>query len=138
MANFLLTQQAYNQSSNHLRKVVIIDGYDTTTEEEFYEVLATQLAYPETFNGNLDAFDEIINDLDWLDEKEIILVFRNYDDFLAEENDELREIILTILDDAAEEWKRTDDVKTLSIVIEPAELAIEDLETIGISYEDEN
>jgi hypothetical protein len=76
----------------------------------------------------------MINDLDWLDETIIQIVFKNYDDFLSEENDEAREILLTILDDAAAEWKRNDDTKKLRMYVEPSELAEDDLETLGIEY----
>ena len=65
----------------------------------------------------------------------IYIIFRNYDDFLSDENEEAREILLTILDDAATEWKRMDgEGKSIRIQIEPSELAEDDLETLGIDY----
>jgi hypothetical protein len=73
--------------------------------------------------------------LDWLEEDHIYLIFRNYDDFLSEENEEAREILLTILDDASTEWKRMDgEGKSLKMLIEPSELSEDDLETLGIDF----
>lgn len=136
MANYILLKESSNFSSGNKTLVASIDGEEVQTSENFFEQIALGLHFPDYFGNNLDSFDELINDLDWLDENDIKIVFKNYDDFLAEENDEIREIILTILDDAAQEWKRNDNTKILNIYIEPSELAEDDLETLGISYLD--
>lgn len=98
MANFKILSDLCTKISDHKTLVVMVDGELNTTVKEFYTNIAASLKFPEEFGANLDAFDEMINDLEWLSEKNIFLVFRNYDEFLSEENDELREIILTILD----------------------------------------
>ncbi len=136
MANYILLKDTSTFKPTQKTLVALIDGKLTQTTEQFFEKIAESIRFPEYFGHNLDSFDELINDLDWLDENDIKIVFKNYDDFLAEENDEIREIILTVLDDAAEEWKRNDNTKILNIYIEPSELAQEDLETLGISYID--
>jgi RNAse (barnase) inhibitor barstar len=134
MANYTLLNSLSEKHSTEKTLVANIDGEQVDTLDKFYEELITQLKFPDNFGRNFDAFDEMINDLDWLDETIIQIVFKNYDDFLSEENDEAREILLTILDDAAAEWKRNDDTKKLRMYIEPSELAEEDLETLGIEY----
>lgn len=135
MANYYILGEDSTLKSHDNILVAIIDGENVETVEVFYQTLAKALHFPDYFNHNMDSFDELINDLDWLDQNDIRIVFKNYDDFLSEENDEIREIILTVLDDAAEEWKRNDNTKVLNIYIEPSELAEDDLETLGISYE---
>ncbi|MDZ7898866.1 MAG: barstar family protein [Arcicella sp.] len=134
MANYTILNSLSNKHSTEKTLVVVIDGEQIDTLDKFYQELIVQLKLDDDFGCNLDAFDEMINDLDWLDETSIYLIFKNYDDFLSEENDEAREIILTILDDAATEWKRDADSKKLRIHIEPSELAEDDLETIGLDY----
>ena len=134
MANYTILNTTSTKHSTEKTLVAKIDGEQVDTLEKFYQELIVQLQFPDTFGRNLDAFDEMINDLDWLEETTICLVFKNYDNFLSEENDEAREIILTILDDAAEEWKRDADAKKLRMYIEPSELAEDDLETIGLDY----
>ena len=136
MANYILLKDTSTFKPTQKTLVALIDGELTQTTEQFFEKIAESIRFPEYFGHNLDSFDELINDLDWLDENDIKIVFKNYDDFLAEENDEIREIILTVLDDAAEECKINDNTKILNIYIEPSELAQEDLETLGISYID--
>jgi RNAse (barnase) inhibitor barstar len=137
MANYTILNSLSDKHSTEKTLVVVIDGEQIDSLDKFYEQLIVQLKLDDDFGRNLDAFDEMINDLDWLDEKYIHLIFRNYDSFLSEENDESREIILTILDDAAAEWKRDEDTKKLRMYIEPSELAEDDLETIGLDYKTE-
>ena len=134
MANYTILNTTSTKHSTEKTLVANIDGEQVDTLEKFYQELIVQLQFPDNFGRNLDAFDEMINDLNWLEETTICLVFKNYDNFLSEENDEAREIILTILDDAAEEWKRVVDAKKLRMYIEPSELAEDDLETIGLDY----
>jgi RNAse (barnase) inhibitor barstar len=138
MANYTILNTISEKHSTEKTLVVIIDGEQTDTLEKFYSSIASQLKFPDNFGSNFDAFDEMMNDLDWLEETIIYLIFRNYDDFLSEENDEAREILLTILDDASTEWKRMDgEGKSLRLQIEPSDLGEDDLETLGIDFKAE-
>lgn len=135
MANYTILNTISDKHSTEKILVAIIDGEHTDTLEKFYASISLQLKFPDNFGNNFDAFDEMINDLDWLEENHIYLIFRNYDIFLVEENDEAREILLTILDDASSEWKRMDgEGKSLKMVIEPSELGEDDLGTLGIEF----
>jgi RNAse (barnase) inhibitor barstar len=138
MANYTILNTISEKHSTEKTLVVIIDGEQTDTLEKFYALVASQLKFPDNFGSNFDAFDEMMNDLEWLEETIIYLIFRNYDDFLSEENDEAREILLTILDDASTEWKRMDgEGKSLRLQIEPSDLGEDDLETLGIEFKSE-
>jgi len=138
MANYTILNTVSAKHSTEKTLVAIIDGEHSDTLEKFYSSIASQLKFPESFGNNFDAFDEMMNDLDWLEEDRIYLIFKNYDIFLVEENDEAREILLTILDDASSEWKRMNgEGKTLRMLIEPSELGEEDLETLGIDFKSE-
>ena len=135
MANYTILNTISDKHSTEKTLVVIIDGEYSDTLEKFYSSIASQLKFPDNFGSNFDAFDEMMNDLDWLEEDRIYLIFRNYDDFLSEENDEAREILLTILDDASTEWKRMDgEGKSLKMLIELSELGEDDLGTLGIEF----
>lgn len=135
MANYTILNTISDKHSTEKTLVAIIDGQHNDTLEKFYSSIASQLKFPDSFGSNFDAFDEMMNDLDWLEEDRIYLIFRNYDIFLSEENDEAREILLTILDDASTEWKRMDgEGKSLKMLIEPSELGEDDLETLGIDF----
>ena len=135
MANYTILNTISDKHSTEKTLVAIIDGEQIDTLEKFYSSIASQLKFSDSFGNNFDAFDEMMNDLDWLEEDRIYLIFRHYDVFLVEENNEAREIVLTILDDAASEWKRMDgEGKTLKMLIEPSELGEDDLETLGIDF----
>lgn len=134
MANYRILTEASTETSNSTTLVVEVDGNNILTLTEFYTSFAKSLAFPDYFGHNLDSFDEMINDLEWIKEKEVHIVFKNYDEFLTEENDELREILLTMLDDAATDKKATDNKLVLLYFIEPSELAADDLETVGIEF----
>lgn len=135
MANYTILNTIFNKHATEKTLVVIIDGEQIDTLDKFYDSISSQLKFPDIFGNNFDAFDEMINNLDWLEEDSICLIFRNYDDFLSEENDEAREILLTILDDASSEWKRMNgEGKSLKMLIETSELGEDDLETLGIEF----
>jgi RNAse (barnase) inhibitor barstar len=135
MANYTILNTISNEHSTEKTLVAIIDGEHIDTLDKLYDSISSQLKFPDIFGNNFDAFDEMINDLDWLEEDSICLIFRNYDDFLSEENDEAREILLTILDDASSEWKRMNgEGKSLKMFIETSELGEDDLETLGIEF----
>lgn len=135
MANYTILNTISNEHSTEKTLVAIIDGEHIDTLDKLYDSISSQLKFPDIFGNNFDAFDEMINDLDWLEEDSICLIFRNYDDFLSEENDEVREILLTILDDASSEWKRMNgEGKSLKMFIETSELGEDDLETLGIEF----
>lgn len=135
MANYTILNTVSDMHSTEKTLVVIIDGEYTDTLEKFYSSISSQLKFPDNFGNNFDAFDEMMSDLDWLEEDHIYLIFRNYDIFLVEENDEAREILLTILDDTSSEWNRMDsEGKSLKMLIEPSELGEDDLETLGIEF----
>jgi RNAse (barnase) inhibitor barstar len=136
MANYFILKDSSTFKSSSKNLIAIIDGELNKTADDFYINIAKAIHFPDYFGNNIDSFDELINDLDWLEENDIKIIFKNYDEFLSDENDEIREIILTVLDDAAAEWKRNDNTKILTIYIEPSELAEDDLETLGISYID--
>ena len=96
MANYTILNTVSDKHSTEKMLVAIIDGEHTDTLEKFYSSIASQLRFPDNFGNNFDAFDEMMNDLDWLEEDRIYLIFKSYDIFLVEENDEAREILLTI------------------------------------------
>lgn len=86
--------------SNYTR-FVIFDGKDFATLRSFYRNIAQQLNFPDYFSYNLDSLDELINDLSWIEESKIIVLIVNLDQFLHEEDEEIKAIILQMLDNAS-------------------------------------
>ncbi|HMU97778.1 MAG TPA: barstar family protein [Chitinophagales bacterium] len=79
---------------------LIIDGKDCPTLKNFYENIGEQLQFPDYFAFNLDSFDELMNDLSWIDEPQIILLIVNFELFLGQEEKEKLKAITQILDNA--------------------------------------
>lgn len=104
-----------------------IDASKTTTLREFYETVAGVFGFPDYFGYNLDSFDEMINDLSWMENEKILIYFTHSDKFLAKERNESKILtLLDLLDAACEEWKWAepdDDIpkKELLIRFSPGE-----------------
>lgn len=86
-----------------------IDGQKTVTLRQFYQEMADLLEIPD-FGFNLDALNDSLNDLQWLEDEQIVLYFTNTNDLVSKERDPAKMgSILNILDATAEDWKWVDD-----------------------------
>lgn len=65
--------------------LAFLDGQKCAVIAHFYEEIAKALNFPDYFSPNLDSFDECLNDLSWIPQKEIQLLIFNYEDLLYEE-----------------------------------------------------
>lgn len=91
-------------------EIVEIDASKTTTLRAFYEEMAKVFEFPDYFAFNLDSFDEIINDLSWIENEKLLVYFINSSEFLKNERNESKILtLLDLLDSAAEEWKWADE-----------------------------
>ena len=104
-----------------------IDGQRATSMKDFHEQIARALQFPDYSGKNLDALDEMINDLEWIEQEEVIIYIRHSSDWLSKEKGDDRILtILDIFDATAEDWKWMDEEdesekKTLRIVFEDSE-----------------
>ncbi|WP_304237159.1 barstar family protein [Jiulongibacter sediminis] len=90
--------------------LIEIDAKRCKTLRDFYETLAEVLHFPDYFGFNLDSFDEIMNDLSWIEDERILLYFKNSSDFLLNErNDQKVVTLLELLDATCEDWKFMDE-----------------------------
>jgi hypothetical protein len=103
-----------------------IDGAKAITLRQFYEEIADVLEFPlATFN--LDALNDTLNDLQWLEDEKIVLYITNTESFIGKERDPAKlGSVLQILDATAEDWKwvETDDLmdrKEFYVVLEESE-----------------
>lgn len=86
-----------------------IDGKNAVTLRQFYEQIADVLEFPH-FGFNLDALNDALNDLQWLEDVRIILYISNTNDLISKERDPAKVgSILNILDATAEDWKWVED-----------------------------
>lgn len=91
--------------------VIKIDATKTKTLREFYEVMAEVFEFPDYFGFNLDSFDEMINDLSWIEDEKLAVFFENSESFLINERNETKIItLLDMLDATCEDWKWMEEV----------------------------
>jgi RNAse (barnase) inhibitor barstar len=133
MPNFILAKKLILDNSPDLLSVVI-DGKINITLDLFYAEMAKQLKFPSYFAKNLDSFDELINDLSWLDYEAILLQIDNFDELLEEEDVETKELILSLLDQAADEQMNLKDRKALKIIVINTTYAADFLDETGIEF----
>ncbi len=137
MPHFTLLETPFDKQNSDTTFVGILDGENCKTLDNFYLSIAKTLHFPDYFAQNLDSMDELLNDLSWLNPKTIYLIIRNYEDLLIEENEEVKEIILSLFDAAAEEWKEFGKGdKKLKFVIENSPTAAEELDAIGVEFKE--
>ncbi|QJD77956.1 barstar family protein [Spirosoma rhododendri] len=91
-----------------------IDGKKANTLRAFYEEMADVLEFPDSFGYNLDALNDALNDLQWLEDERIVLYFTNTTDLISKERDPAKVAsVFNILDATAEDWKWLDDDEML-------------------------
>ena len=115
-----------------------VDGGKATTLRQFYEEMADLLEIPD-FGFTMDALNDALNDLQWLDDKQIVLYFTNTNELISKERDPAKlGSILNLLDATAEDWKWVDDEsvdqKDITIVFEDSPRIRKILEQENINF----
>lgn len=87
-------------------EIAEIDSSKVTTLRAFYETMAEVFEFPDYFGFNLDSFDEMINDLSWIENEKILIYFSNSEKFLEKERNDTKVLtLLDLLEATCEEWK---------------------------------
>ncbi len=73
----VVQQQENNYYSENNHRYVFLDGRACQKLSDCYTALQEQLSFPGYFGHNLDALEEVINDLDWITESRISIIIRN-------------------------------------------------------------
>ncbi|CCG98472.1 hypothetical protein FAES_0460 [Fibrella aestuarina BUZ 2] len=142
-ANFILsTSEAALADRFPDHFVAHIDGSKARTLKQFYAEIADVLEFP-AFGNNLDALNDALNDLQWLEDEKIVLYFTNTDQLVSQERDPKKMAsILAILEATVEDWKwMADDEEDLadhkefSVVFEKSPRIESLLAEEGIAFE---
>jgi RNAse (barnase) inhibitor barstar len=67
--------------------IAVIDGNKCKSITSFFEQISKAMNFPDYFGNNIDAFDEMMSDLEWIEEKNIVLIIMNYEHFLSEDKE---------------------------------------------------
>jgi RNAse (barnase) inhibitor barstar len=105
--HFLLAKKDTNLRKTFLGAfIATIDGQKATSMKDFHEQIGEALNFPDYSGKNLDALDEMLNDLEWIREEKVILYITNSNDWLSKEkSDEKILSLIDIFDATAEDWK---------------------------------
>jgi RNAse (barnase) inhibitor barstar len=133
MANFILTSKKIENKDEGIL-VVDLDGKKCDTIAKFYKVMETGLRFPDYFGNNLDSFDEMINDLTWLEEDAVMIQLTNFDELLEEEALETKELLLSLLDEAADSQQNDTEGTPIKIIIVKSDDTEDFLDELGIDY----
>ncbi|MDZ7880362.1 MAG: barstar family protein [Saprospiraceae bacterium] len=132
MSNFKILKAPYDHQKKRDSDTIIafIECGEAATVNDFYSQIQKGLKLPAYFGKNLDALYDCLCDFSWLDAREVHIILRNYDVFLAKEPKNKRWDILAVLNDAAAEWKamKGKDKIKLEIYVEPSQRIKQDLE----------
>lgn len=83
-------------------RYVFLDGFACKKLDRCYITLQEQLSIPGYFGKNLDALEEVLDDLDWIKEEKIKIIVSNTS-FLLEHDPEKKNAFLDILHSSGNE-----------------------------------
>ena len=111
IAHFLIAADGSDIEKNFPNAfVAFVDGQKTATIREFYDEIPNAMHFEDEPVKNLEVFDAILNDLQWIDQEQVIIYISNSADWLSKEKSEEKILaIIDVLDATAEDWKWVED-----------------------------
>ncbi len=67
--------------------IAFLDGKYIQEKEQMYTALAKALQFPDYFGKNLDALDEMLNDLEWIEQEYVLIIVHRSSLLLQHENE---------------------------------------------------
>ncbi|RYZ82531.1 MAG: barnase inhibitor [Proteobacteria bacterium] len=138
--NFLICQSERELEARYANDFIVnVDGKHALTLRQFYEEMADLLEIP-NFTFTLEALNDSLNDLQWLEDKRVVLYFTNTGELISKERDPAKlASVLNILDATAEDWKWVEedeslDKKEIVVVFEDSPRIRKALDTESIDY----
>lgn len=61
----------------------VLDGSKIPDMDTFYEAISTALNFPDYFGENLDALDELLYEMDWIEQDYAMLLILNNSELLS-------------------------------------------------------
>lgn len=126
--HFIISKAGFDIRKSFLGAFIAkIDGVKSVTTKAFLEEIGATLHFPDYYGQNLDALDEMLNDLEWIKQEKVIIHITNSADWLSKEKSESKVFtIIDLLDATAEDWKWMDEEdetakKDLRIVFEDSD-----------------
>jgi RNAse (barnase) inhibitor barstar len=117
--------------------IASVDGKKSTSIKDFHEQIATAMKFPDYSGKNLDALDEMLNDLEWIEEQKVIIFVDHSSEWLSKEKSEEKILsVIDIFDATAEDWKWLDEEEE-GIAKKELQIVFQDSERIRSLLEDQ-
>ena len=68
-------------------RFVFVDGSICRIIQQCYQTLQQQLSIPHYFGHNLDALEEVLADLDWIEEEKVRIILLNSEHLLIDDKE---------------------------------------------------
>jgi RNAse (barnase) inhibitor barstar len=68
-------------------RFVFIDGNICKSIQQCYQTLQQQLSIPDYFGHNLDALEEVLGDLNWVEEEKVRIILLNSEHLLTDDKE---------------------------------------------------
>ena len=81
-----------------------INGVNCTTKKDALREIGLTFLFADHYGQNLDALEDCLTDLSWIEHKKVVLVINDFDLFLKEESSEFKNMFLELLNDVKQEW----------------------------------
>jgi len=104
MDKFISEILSSEKISEELYYVAILDGTDCKTLKSFLKNIGKAFKFPSYYGMNLNALNDCLNDLEWIEKPNYILVIKNSKEFLSKESEETRSHIASFLERVSKQW----------------------------------
>jgi RNAse (barnase) inhibitor barstar len=84
--------------------VAVIDGSHNRTLKSFLRNIGKTFKFPSYYGNNLNALKDCLNDLEWIDKPNYLLIIRDSKEFLNRESEQTRSHIISFLDRVSKQW----------------------------------
>jgi hypothetical protein len=84
--------------------IAIVDGSKCKDLSTTIASIANAFLFPDYYGENLNAFDECINDLEWLNKSNYALVIENSEAFMANDTSDNKSYLVKFLGEISKEW----------------------------------
>ncbi|MFJ7755278.1 barstar family protein [Peribacillus muralis] len=109
--------------TNSKKFVALIEGCKCQNKKGFFKEFAIKMKFPDYFGDNWDAFNECINDLEWLNCEQYVVFIKDFN-FLFKNDEKNLTLFLKILVDTVEEWNMGREYGALQTLPTPFHIVI--------------
>jgi RNAse (barnase) inhibitor barstar len=102
MNNFAFINKIPSESENAF--IAILDCNRCKTLSNFLDEIGRVFIFPNYYGKNMNALDECINDLEWINSLQYTLVFEKFENFLIDESEETFVSIIDFFSRVSKEW----------------------------------